>query len=481
MTRHDFLRRIGTYAGGLAGSVLLPGANGLFGQGGKRPNFVFILADDMGWGDLPSFGHRSQVAYGGWVVRGELKMPNLDRMSRRGIRFTQCYVASPVCSASRCGFLTGQFPNRLGIHDYLASHEFNQKRGMPDFLDPNTPSVTRLLQKAGYATGHFGKWHLSGERDAKSPKPEAYGIDKYDDGIHAPDGRVRSSEVIADETIEFIEKHKDSPFYINTWVYDPHSPLRPTEEMMAPYKGLAPGWENHKGSLQVYYGVLTNLDKQIGRILDKLDQLGLSENTVVVFSSDNGPENSIIPFTSHYGGAASTGPFRGVKRSLYEGGIRLPLIVQWPGKTPAGKVDDATVFGGVDFLPTVCHLAGVKLSAGMTLDGENLSGALLGKPATRQKPLMWEWRGPVYGSVLDSAPMLAIREGKWKLLMNPDRSRVELYDIPGDPSEVDNLADREPAVVKRLSNQVLTWQKTLPKGPIHPEAGQRNYPWPTSY
>lgn len=462
MTRHEFL--------------LLTGAGRLLGQARKPPNFVFILADDMGWGDLPSYGHRPEAAYGGWTVRGELKMPNLDRMSRRGVRFTQFNVASPVCSASRCGLMTGQCPTRLGIHDYLAGHELNQQRGMPDFLDPKTPTVTRLLQKAGYATGHFGKWHLGAD-----PKPEAYGIDRYHTGMRGPNARVRSSEVIADETIAFIESHKDAPFYINTWVYDPHSPLHPTDEMLAPYKGLSPGWGNHYGALQVYYGVLTNLDKQIGRILDKLDQLGLSENTVVVFSSDNGPEDGIIPFTSHYGGAASAGPFRGQKRSLYEGGIRLPFIVQWPGKAPAGKVDDATVIGGVDWLPTVCRLAGVEPAANMPLDGEDLSGALMGKPMARRKPLMWEWRGPVYGSPLNQAPMLAIREGKWKLLINPDGSRVELYDIPADPSEVENLAARRPTVVKRLSARVLAWQKTLPKGPLHPDAGRRNYPWPKDY
>jgi N-acetylgalactosamine-6-sulfatase len=448
----------------------------------RRPNFVFILADDMGWGDLPSYGHRSQKAYGGWTVRGDLQMPNLDRMARRGVRFTQFYVAQPVCSASRCGFLTGQIPNRLGIHDYLASHALNVERGMPDALDPATPTVTGLLQKAGYATGHFGKWHLSPENNPKLPRPTDYGIDTYDSCMRGPDGRVRSSEVIADKTIEFIEKHKDGSFYINAWLYDPHSPLRPTEAMMAPYAHLSPQWGDHKGALQVWYSVLTNFDKHIGRILDKLDALGLTENTVVVFSSDNGPENGIIPFTSHYGEASSAGPFRGVKRSLYEGGIRLPWIVQWPGKTPAGKVDNSTVFGGVDFLPTVCRLAGIDLPAAPRLDGEDLSEALRGKPVrSRKRPLLWEWREPVYGSVLNNAPMLAIRDGNWKLLMNPDRSRVELYDIPRDPSEVNNRADREPAVVKRLSAQLLAWQKTLPKGPVHPEAGKNEYPWPKDY
>ncbi|MBM3725917.1 MAG: N-acetylgalactosamine-6-sulfatase [Acidobacteria bacterium] len=467
ISRRDLLR---ASLGGLAAA----GAAGA----GERPNFIFILADDMGWGDLPSYGHRSQRAYGGWTVRGELQMPNLDRMAQRGVRFTQYYVAQPVCSASRCGLMTGQFPNRLGIHDYLASHELNVERGMPDALDPATPTITSLLRNAGYATAHFGKWHLSPERGA-GPKPASYGIGSYDSCVQGPGGRVRSSEVIADRTIEFIERHKSEPFYINAWLYDPHSPLHPTEEMMAPYAHLAPGWGSHKGALQVYYSVLTDFDKHVGRILNKLDQLGLTENTVVVFSSDNGPENGIIPFTSHYGEASSSGPFRGLKRSLYEGGIRLPFLVQWPGKIPQGKVDQSTIFGGVDFLPTLCRLTGVSPPA--ALDGEDLSAALMGTPTARRRPLLWEWREPVYGSVLNNAPRLAIRDGNWKLLMNPDRSRVELYDIPRDPSEVNNRASSEPKVVRRLSSRLLAWQKTLPQGPIHPEAGRNDYPWPKDF
>lgn len=459
--------------GASLGGMMAPWAAGA----GKRPNFVFLLADDMGWGDLPSYGHRSQQAYGGWTVRGELQMPNLERMARRGVRFAQYYVAQPVCSASRCGLMTGQFPNRLGIHDYLAGHELNVERGMPDALDPATPTMTSVLGKAGYATAHYGKWHLSPERGA-GPKPTDYGIGSWDACLQGRDGRVRSSEVIADRTIEFLERHKDEPFYINAWLYDPHSPLHPTEEMMAPYEKLAPGWGPHKGALQVYYSVLTNMDKHVGRILDKLDELGLAENTVVIFSSDNGPENGIIPFTSHHGEAASAGPFRGVKRSLYEGGIRLPFLVQWPGKVPQGKVDQTTILGAVDLVPTLCRLAGV---ATPKVDGEDLSAALLGTPVARRRPLLWEWREPVYGSVLNNAPMLAMREGKWKLLMNPDRSRVELYDIPRDPSEVNNRADREPETVRRLASRLLAWQKTLPRGPIHPEAGRNDYPWPKDY
>ena len=442
----------------------------------RRPNFIFILCDDLGWGDLPAYGHRNVNAHGGWIVRGELKTPRLDRMAREGTLFTQFYVASGVCSPSRAAIMTGRFPGEVGIHDYLASEELNRQRGCVNFLDPEIPTVTSLLKDAGYATAHFGKWHLGGRTGA--PPPQEYGIDEYRNCRSGPGGRVTSSAQIADATIEFIERHREGPFYVNAWLYDPHSPLHPTEAMLAEYEELTPRWGDHYGALQVWYSVLTEMDRQVGRILDRLDDLGLSENTVVVFTSDNGPESGLIPFVSHYGNASSAGPFRGLKRSLYEGGIREPFIVRWKGHAPANAVNRATVLGGVDWMPTVCHLAGVEAPA--DIRGEALLGSFLGESLTRSRPLMWENRFPVYGHVLDKSPMLAVRSGRWKLLMNPDRSRVELYDIPADPSEMTNLASREPETARRLASQLLAWHETLPTGPVDPAAGKAGYPWPAS-
>ncbi|MFC1541202.1 sulfatase [Candidatus Latescibacterota bacterium] len=481
ISRKTFLKQMGAGAAGLAGSTFLYSTPEAASQSrGKKPNFVFIFCDDLGWADLPAHGHKSVTAHGGWIVRGELKMPNVDRMAAEGTIFSQFYVNSGVCSPSRTGIMTGQFPGSLGIHDYLGNPEQNKRHGVADYVETTTPMITSLLKGAGYNTAHFGKWHLGSGPDA--PKPEEYGIDVYKPCNNGPMKRVGSTEMIADETINFIESKSDGdePFYINAWLYDPHSPLRPTEEMMAPYKNLSPRWGDHKGALEVWYGVLSNIDLHVGRILDKLDELGLSENTVVVFSSDNGPESGLIPFISHYGGASSTntGPFRGVKRSLYEGGIREPFIVRWPGTTPAGNVDNTSVISGVDWLPTVCNLAGVTLPSGKKFDGENLSPALKGTPVKKTKPQMWENRFPVYGHVLHKSPILAIRVDNWKLLMNPDRSRIELYDIPNDPSELNNLADRRPEIVRDLSEQVLKWQATLPKGPIDKDAGSNAYPWP---
>ncbi|HUX94965.1 MAG TPA: sulfatase-like hydrolase/transferase [Bacteroidales bacterium] len=447
---------------------------------GQKPNIIFILADDLGWADLPAYGHKSVIAHGGWTVYGELKMPNLDRLASEGTIFSQYYVNSGVSSPSRTGIMTGQFPGRLAIHDYIADHELNLKRGMPDYLNPAVSTITKLLKTGGYRTGHFGKWHLGSGN--VSPKPEEYGIDIFKTCLDGPMKRVGSTEMIADETIKFIEASGNNPFYINVWLYDPHSPLHPTEKMMEPYKNLSPGWGDQKGALEVWYAVLSDIDRHVGRIMDKLDELGLSKNTIVVFTSDNGPESGLFPFTSHYGGASSTdtGPFRGIKRSLYEGGVREPFIVRWPGNTPAGKVDNASVISGVDILPTFCDLAGIKLPRNVIFDGENISPVLKGTPTERTKPLMWENRFPVYGHTIHKSPILAIRLGDWKLLMNPDSDRVELYDISIDPTELNNCAGLKPDIVRDLSSQLLKWSSLLPEGPVDKDAGSNAYPWPQS-
>jgi len=435
-------------------------------EAAARPNFVFVFADDWGWGDLGCYGH------------AVLRTPNLDRLARQGTLFTQFYVASGVCSPSRTAIMTGHFPARHRIHGHLATHEQNAGRGMPDWLDAAVPTVTGLLQKAGYTTGHFGKWHLGSGTGA--PSPGEYGIDEHkavnstDDypNLWGAEFRPRSTEIIIDETIRFIEENREKPFYVQAWLLDTHAYLQPTEEQQKAYP-------RHNGALKIYYSAATDADKHIGRLVQKLDELGLAENTVLVFSSDNGPEDIVIGNASH-SGVGSAGPFRGRKRSLYEGGVRMPFIVRWPAGTPAGVVDETSVIGGVDWLPTICSLAGAKLPEGLNLDGQDMSAAFCGRPTERTRPLMWEWRFRVAGHTLNQSPMLSIRDGRWKLLMNPDRSRVELYDIPADPSELNNQADRQAEIVERLAAKVLAWQKTLPPGPIDASAGKNDYRWPKS-
>ena len=230
----------------------------------------------------------------------------------------------------------------------------------------------------------------------------------------------------------------------------------------------------------MYYAVVTNADRHIGRLLDALDALHLSESTLVVFTGDNGPEDLVVANASH-SAAGSPGPFRGRKRSLYEGGVRMPLIVRWKGHTPAGRVDDESVLGAVDLLPTLCLLAAAPAPAELPLDGEDVSDALHGRIHRRERPLLWEWRFPVAGHPIHKSPRLAIRDGDWKLLLNPDRSRMELYHIPRDPMELRDLADRCPEVVDRLAARALDWASGLPPGPVSPLAGSNAYAWPTSW
>ena len=451
------------------GAMALAAARPARAQGNRAPNIVFFLADDLGWGDLGCYGN------------ARIRTPNLDRMAKQGTLFTQFYASGPVCSPSRCGFMTGRFPGRLGIHSALGPN--NQVRGQADFLDPQVPTIARVLQQAGYATAHFGKWHLGdGE---KAPDPREYGLDERitantNDNTwnkRDPYFRANSTSLIVDAAIRFIEKNRERPFYVNAWSLLPHAPLNPTDEQMKPYRQLGPAGLPYKGALEVYAASVTAIDEQFGRLMARLDALGLAGDTVVVFSSDNGPEDIHLREASH-SGVGAPGPFRGRKRSLYEGGIRMPFLVRWPGHVAAGRVDRTSVVSGVDFLPSMAALARAPLPAGLEADGEDRGRVLLGTPAPRSKPLFWEWRLSVFGDTMHRSPMLATRSGDWKLLMNPDRGRVELYDIPRDSLEVNNQAAARPDVAERLAGPLLAWQKTLPQGPLHPQAGRNDYPWP---
>jgi len=438
----------------------------------RKPNFVFVFADDLGWGDLGCYGNR------------QLKTPNLDELAKNGTLFTQFYVNGSVCSPSRAAIMTSHFPARHAIHGHFSGERQNKARAMPNWLDPKVQTVTKLLKSAGYTTGHFGKWHLGSGEGA--PTPGDYGIDEHCtrsssgpqlEGTNDPYFRAKSTAKIVDKTIQFIANNRDKPFYVNVWTLVPHATLHPTDEQMKPYQRYAPRGVPYKGVKQIYYASVTDLDHQIGRLVKRIDELGLADNTVIAFSSDNGPEDFDIGNAVH-SGIGDTGPFRGRKRSIYEGGIRMPFIVRWPGHTPAGKVDNTSIVAGVDWLPTICSLSGVKLPGDLKPDGEDMSAALLGKSKQRTRPLMWEWRFRIVGDMAHKSPMVAIRDGKWKLLMNPDRSRIELYDIPKDPTELDNVADQHPDIVRKLSERLLKWQKTLPAGPIDKEAGSNAYPWP---
>lgn len=417
-----------------------------------RPNIVFIFADDWGWGDLSCHDHP------------HIKTPHLDRLARQGTEFHQFTVNNPVCSPSRTAVMTGHFPARHSIHQHFASVEHHQKAGMPDWLDPGAPLLTRFLKQQGYAIGHFGKWHLTNSHVPDAPALSEYAID--DSAVFNGPGRQTKPHEVFDHAIRFMGEHRNQRFFMNIWIHEPHTPHYPEADLMERYADL-------DEQQQVYASVITGADRQIGRVLDAMAELGLEENTLVVFSSDNGPEQTggaprkklddeTGPGLGSYYSVGTTGGMKGRKRSLFEGGVRIPFFVRWPGKAPAGRIDMQTVITAVDLLPTFCAAAGVTLPQEYQPDGENMLPAFLGETITRKSPIFWEWKGNPRG---DNWPRLAVRDGDWKLVMTGDRSRVELYDIPNDRFEQDNLADRHPDVVQRLAEAALQWKSTLPAEP----------------
>ena len=294
---------------------------------------------------------------------------------------------------------------------------------MPDWLDPKAPTLPRFLKQAGYRTAHFGKWHLTNRDTHGAPQPEAYGYDEsavFNGGAEWPSADLHAT---AANTVAFIKANKDKPFFINVWLHESHTPHVPTRGSMAKWKHL----DEQK---QVYSAVITDGDNAVGTILDALKAEGVEDNTIVMFSSDNGPERTaakagpkkrdhdanVTGYGTYYS-IGDTGGLRGRKRSLFEGGVRVPFIVRWPGHTPAGAKNDTTVFTAVDLLPTLCAAAGVKLPADYHGDGENLLAAFEGKAITRTRPIFWEWLGNE-----DRARLVAAaRRARWRLETRHDR------------------------------------------------------------
>jgi N-acetylgalactosamine-6-sulfatase len=437
-------------------SALSPFALPAADQPAGKPNIVFIYADDWGWGDLSGHGHP-------W-----LQTPNLDRLASEGTDFLQFNVLNPVCSASRVALMTGQYPARYAIHQHFAAPELNRKMNQPDWLDPEAPTLARLLKQAGYRTAHFGKWHLTNRETHGAPRPDAYGYDEarvFNGGAEWPSADLHDT---ATNTVAFIKANRDKPFFINVWIHESHTPHVPTAESIDRWQAL----DKQK---QVYSAVISDGDNAVGTILEALNEEGLTDNTIVVFSSDNGPETTgrqtateadpdakVKGYGTYYS-IGSTGGLRGRKRSLFEGGVRTPFIVRWPGHTPAGVRNDTTVLTAVDMLPTLCAAAGVALPGDYRGDGENLLAAIEGKAVVRTRPIFWEWQG--YHGEPDWWPHLSVRDGDWKLALATDGKRVELHDLGKNRTEDRDVAKEHPEVVQHLTRLVLDWKATLPPQP----------------
>jgi len=434
----------------------------------EKPNFVLVFIDDMGWNDFSCFGNE------------DAKTPNVDGIAKQGLSFEQFYVNSPICSPSRVAISTGTYPQRWHITSYLSSRAENEKRGMANWLDPKAPMLARSLQRAGYATGHFGKWHMGGQHDVvDAPQIQEYGFDeslanfegmgpKLLPLITRRDGTVdriypwehlgpftwmQRSEIttgFVDAAISFMDKAKEEgqPFYLNLWPDDVHGPFWPSHERL----------KKAGDRRELYLAVLEEMDAQLGKLFDYLNSdPAIRENTMVLVCSDNGP----VP------GAGRAGELKGYKTHLYEGGVRSPLIIWAPGLIPEERVggkNTTSVFSAIDLVPSMLSLAGAEGEAGASYDGENLAGTLTGEStASRSQPIFFSRppdRKEFFG--YENLPDLAVRDGKWKLLCDYDGSRPELYDLSQDPSEAKNLAESRVELTRELVTKVVQWYLSLP-------------------
>jgi arylsulfatase A len=434
-------------------------ASSSLGAEPPRPNYVVILCDDLGYGDLGCFGHP------------HIKTPHLDQMARDGMRLTDCYAAAPVCSPSRAGMLTGRIPNRAGIYDWIPPQS-------PMHLRATETTVAMLLQKSGYQTCHVGKWHCNGHFNSpEQPQPGDHGFDHWfstqnnaNPSHKNPINFVRngkrvgplegySSRIIVDEALDWLGRRDASkPFLLMVWLHSPHEPIATANSFVEQYAG-------HPAEQAEYFGNVTQVDHEVGRLLKSIDETGLKDRTLVFFTSDNGPE-TLKRYKGSERSHGSPGPLRGMKLHMYEGGIRVPGILRWPGRIAAGQVSGEPV-ASYDLLPTFCELAGAAVPKDRPLDGTSLTPLLTGQPVVRTRPLYWQ-----YDRAIGGANRIAVRDGDWKLLANADLSAFELYQLRDDIGEKNNLAANEPdrvakmsQALKRLHAEIKAEAPTWPNGP----------------
>ncbi len=436
-----------------------------------RPNVVFILADDLGWRDLRCTGHPVHDT------------PNLDRLAKDGTRFTQGFAAAPICSASRAALLTGRSPARLGFEFVTKLPTAKRPAGLPLVGPPyplNLPlsevTLAEVLGPAGYATGYFGKWHVSehtggylGWSATHGPLQQGYAEGDSDFGNHPYAYRERPAlkteplaagdygrDTLTEKAIAFLRARRGGPFFLHLAHYFVHDPIHTRAAwLVEKYRARYPAGTDPRRI--EYAAMVETLDHYVGRVLAALDDLGLRENTLVVFTSDNGghPEYT------------ANGPLRGSKWNVYEAGVRVPWLVRWPGRVPAGAASDVP-FIGTDLLPTLASAAGAALPAGVSLDGRDVLPLWRGAPPTAaERDRAFTWHFPYYHpetgyakakptvGVDDFAtsrtrPQSALRAGRWKLVHVYEGDRDELYDLESDPGEQRDLAAREPARTREL-------------------------------
>ena len=439
-TRRQFLAGISTVAASAA-------VTGLSASKGPKPNIVLFVADDLGYGDLSCYGQQ------------HFRTPNIDRLGAEGIRFTEFYSGSTVCAPSRCSLMTGFHTG----HGYVRGNAFAGS-GIP--LRPSDTTIPEVLKTAGYRTGMFGKWGL-GENDTTG-QPNRKGFDEwfgylnqqhahfyYTDYLYrntekvAIDKTSYSHDLMADAALDFIRKQKDGPFFLYLPFTIPHASLQVPEDSLKEYRGRFPEtpykgdhYTDQPEPNAAVAAMISRLDRDVGRVLRLLKELGLDKDTLVLFTSDNGPHKEGGRDPNFF---RSSGPLRGIKRDLYEGGIRVPLVARWPGHIPTGKVSSHP-WAFWDMLPTFADLARAKFPAG--LDGLSQSPALLGRSCAVHEFLYWEFHEGRFAQ--------AVRTGDWKGVRTNAGQPLELYDLKSDIGEQRNLAAERPDVVKKIEDYLIS-------------------------
>lgn len=430
-----------------------------FAKDKAPPNIVIILADDLGYGDLACYGHP------------RIQSPNIDQFAKKGMKLSSCYAGAANCSPARAALMTGRTPHRVGIHNWIPMFS-------PMHLRKSEITIAKLLQQNGYSTCHVGKWHLNGRFNLSGqPQPSDHGFDHWfstqNNALpthHNPDNFVRngkpvgllkgySGPLVAEEAIRWLKEKRDpkKPFFLYACFHEPHEPINSDPKFKKLYN--AP----EGSTLPNHHGNVTQLDYSVGQILKTLDALKLRENTFVLFTSDNGP--AITRRHPH----GSPGPLRTKKGYLYDGGIRVPGIIRWPGHTKAGQVCDEPICG-VDVLPTLCEIVGIDAPKDRKLDGASILPIFKGKSVNRTKPLYWQFNRA------RGKPKVAMRDGDWKILatltgtelkpgadlIEKDRQIMksaeldtfELYNLRNDIGEKTDLASKEPERVKKMAAQL---------------------------
>ena len=435
------------------------------------PNIIFILADDLGWADLPAYGNAFNEA------------PNISRLASQGKLFTNAYAAAPVCSPTRASIQSGQYPARTGIIDFIPGHwrpyeKLRVASNKTQFLPSDIHTLGELMRDAGYATGYFGKWHLGGSPE-HLPESQGYnesvvyrggGYFGFGEKLHPPQDippQKILSEALTDLGLRFIEKNRENPFFLFLAHYDVHVQLDADTALIHKYLGKEKAGDYPSNA--IYAAMVEHVDNSVGSVMDKLEELELEDNTMVVFFSDNGglvSRYDKIPLIAnskkHYYEddtllyvASSNYPLRSEKGTVFEGGIREPLIIKWPGKVSQGSTSDALITS-VDFFPTFAALTGAKLPNNQVLDGKSILPELTGGDVDPQRAIYWHY--PVYHH---DVPASVVRKGEWKLIHFLDDNHLELYNLQEDIGETTDLAEKYPDKVDELEQLLNNWRQEV--------------------